>query len=121
MVVHGREISFLRSVGANCAIDELTGGNWDTYFADNSGYAAGQRFSARFMEILSTAAEDAKVFEIDGYIKRPLTTAEAMTLDDETFNALFQEAMSAWKGEKPTVEVKQISSKKKAVKKELSA
>lgn len=116
MVVHGREVEFRRTVDANCKIDKITGGNWDEFFAKNEGYAAGQMFSARFIAALSEAAEDAKTYEVDGYIKRPLTVAEALTLDDETFAALFNEALDVWRGEKPTVKTKPLPSKKKAVK-----
>lgn len=118
MKIHGREVEFRRTVDANCKIDKLTGGNWDQYFAGIDGYAAGQMFSARFIAALSEAAEDAKVFEIEGYEKHPLTVQEALTLDDETFGALFNEALEVWRGEKPTIAAKPIPSKKKAVKAE---
>ncbi len=116
MKIHGREIEFRRTVDANCKIDKITGGNWDEYFAKLGGYTEGQMFSARFIAALSEAAEDAKAYEVDGYIKRPLTVPESLTLDDETFAALFNEALAVWQGEKPTVKTKPIPSKKKAVK-----
>ena len=114
MKIHGREVTFLHSVEADCEIYAMTEGKIEILEKKWAGdYITSQRTSAEFMAALSRASENAKKFEDPDYEKRPLTKEEAMTLDADTFGELFNEAFAAWRREKPTIE----TTPKKGVKK----
>lgn len=115
MVVHGREVSFFRSVWADCEINTWAQGDMskiDQFL--QADYVTSQTACAKIMAILSEGSEQAKKYEDPEYVKRPLTEAEALTLAPADFSALFTEAMQAWLGEKPTIEAVPV---KKTVKK----
>ena len=105
MKVHGREITFLRTVWANCEFTKLADGDIKN-IEDKLGsdYITSQKTAAEMMSILSMASESSKRFEDPDYKERPLTVEEAMSLEGEIFSKLFQEALAAWTNEKPTVE-----------------
>lgn len=118
MVVHGREVTFFRSVWADCEMN--TWANGDTSKIDQflrADYVTSQTACAKIMAILSEGSEQAKKYEDPEYVKRPLTEAEALTLSAVDFSALFNEAMKAWVGEKPTIEA--VPVKKTAKKAEI--
>lgn len=108
MKIYGREIKFKRTVAATCSVANLcAGGDIGKINQLFSGkYQQSQTQAAKFMAALSEGYENAKVFENADYQPRPLTCEEALSLDSETFDTLFYEAIDAWTGEKPTVETK---------------
>lgn len=101
MVIHGREITFKRTVLANCEIADLCP-NGDIEKIDkviNTKYAESQRAAAAIMAALSKGAEMARKYEEPGYTMRPLTAEEAMLLDNDEFNSLFTEAWNVFTGD----------------------
>jgi len=121
MQIHGREIKFLRNVGANIrVIEELAGGDAKKVNQIFDGkYSKSQLASAKFIAIMSEAYEDTAKFTDPTHTPNPLTKDEALTLTDEEFERAFSEAIQAWKGETPTVETEPVKKTKKgaAVKK----
>lgn len=107
MEIHGREIGFKRTVLATCEIAELSPKGDIKQFDKllmSKEYAVTQKAAAGFIAALSKGYEMAKAFEDLDYKPRPLTFDEVMCLDNDAFNELFQEAITAWLGEKVTVE-----------------
>lgn len=114
MKIHGREITFLRNVWANCEFTKLADGDAETIEKKlGSDYITSQKTAAEMMAILSSASEMTKKFDDPDYKERPLTVEEALTLEEEAFSQLFHEALAAWAKEKPTIE----TTPKKGVKK----
>lgn len=119
MKIHGREITFKRTVWADCEINKYANGSMEQL--ENllqADYVTSQMASAKIIETLSKAAEMAKKYEDPGYEPNPLTTEEALTLTGEEFRQAFNEAVKAWSGEQPTViAVPKKTGKKTAVQK----
>lgn len=118
MKVHGREITFQRTVWAECELNTFANGSMKQLEERlNADYVTSQRTSARIIAILSKAAETAKKFEEPGYEPNPLTEEEALSLTGPDFRKAFTEAMQAWAGEKPTIEAVPKKSVKKTAQK----
>lgn len=116
MEIHGREVGFKRTVLATCEVAELSPKGDINQFDKllmSKEYAVTQKAAAGFIAALSKGYEMAKAVEDLDYKPRPLTFDEVMCLDDDEFNALFQEALSAWTGEKVTVEAEEVKQKGK--------
>lgn len=116
MKINGRDVSFLRTVMANCKIADICPdgdiANAPMLFEGN--YQKSQRTAAKFMAIMSEGYEQNKKFRDGGdYEPRPLTEEEALNLSEEEFSAAFGEAIKAYTGEKPTVETEPAKGKKK--------
>lgn len=116
MIINGRDIRFRRTVKATCEIADICPqgdiSKIDELFAGK--YQSSQINSAKFMAILSQGYEMSQKFADPDYKPNPLTEEEVMYLSEEDFNSLFSLAVSAWLGEKPTVETKPQKGKKKA-------
>ena len=116
MKVNGREIHFLRTVAANCNIADMCpdgdASKIDALFTGQ--YQKQQRTCAEFIAVLSDGYEQNKKFAEPGYEPSPISADEALTLPDEDFSALFQEAFTAWRGEKTSIETEPVKSKKKS-------
>jgi len=107
MIIHGRNVCFLKTVGAACDIQRLfdrTGGA-DCFF--NGSYADIQCRAAEFMEYLSMGFEQNAFWEArargEDYQIHPIVKEEALTLDNDTFNKLFAEAQTEWVKDGTTV------------------
>lgn len=100
---------------ANCKIAELCKDgdikNAGTLF--EGSYQDSQKTAAKFMAIMSEGFEQNKKFREPGYEPRPLTAEEAMCLIEKEFSQLFEEAVYAYSGEKPTVEAEPPKKQKK--------
>lgn len=113
MEIHGREVHFLRTVGANCKIADLApDGSMEKLmeeklFSDN--YRVSQETAAEIIVILNEAYIEASRFEDPDFDEKPLTKQELFLLPDDAFNALFHEAMKNWAEEKPTIETEPIN------------
>ena len=104
MKIHGREVTFKRTVWADCELNKYADGSMDHLEKSlQADYVTSQLTSAKIIETLSKAAEMAKKYETPGYEPNPLTTEEALTLTGEEFRQAFSEAVKAWTGEEPTV------------------
>lgn len=108
MEIHGREIGFRRTVGANCEIAELCP-NGDLTKIDEvltgDNYAKSINLAAGAMLALNKWFEEAQCFDDPEHKKNPLTMAEIMMLEPEDFNALWADALKAWTEDaKTTVE-----------------
>lgn len=116
MEINGREVKFMRTVYAQCKIADICPEQDSSRMAElfSGNYQQSQRQSAKFMAFLSEGYEQNRKFAEPGYTPRPLTEDEALSLFDEDFTALFNEAFAAWTGNKPTIETEQPKGKKKA-------
>lgn len=104
MKIHGREITFKRTVWADCELNKYVNGSMEKLEELlQADYVTSQLTSAQIIEILSKAAEMAKKYDDPNYEPNPLTTDEALTLTGEEFRQAFSEALKAWSGEQPTV------------------
>lgn len=117
MEIHGREVTFKRTVGANCAIEKYfePSGGFDLKRISEGSYSEQQTNAAFIMEELSKGAEEAAFWDAynrgETYMVHPLTRDEAMTLSNEEFNALFVEALKVWASASPTVKAKPAEKK----------
>lgn len=119
MKLFGRDITFLRTVGGNIKIADLCPDHdMDKiqHLFDGS-YQKSQLSCAKFICILAEGAEQNKMFSDPKYQPFMLTEEMVLSLPDETFNALFNEALEAYAGERPTIETAPEKGKKKAVQK----
>lgn len=118
MVIYGREIHFLRTVQATCAVADMCKDHniENAAILFEGSYQDSQRTAAQFMAIMSDGYETWKSFQEPGYKPNPLRPDEALSLPEEDFSAAFTEAVNAYGGEKTTVESEPVKGKKKAVK-----
>ncbi len=118
MEINGREIHFLRTVRANCLLADYAPDHDIAKFNliwESGDYTAQQKACAVFIAALSEGYERRKAGAEPGYVARPISVDEALDLDDDTFAALFQEALNAYtSGGKVTVETEPVPGKKTA-------
>lgn len=116
MLIHGREIHFLRTVQAACDIADICPKGDMANIAELFKGTTKTRITnmANIIHFLSVGYEEAKAFEEEGYKPNPITVKELMALDEETFNILFTEATEAFYSDKQTVEVEPEKKKEKA-------
>ena len=121
MIIHGREIQFLRTVQAACDIADICPKGDMANIAELFKGTTKTRVTnmANIIHFLSVGYEEAKAFEEEGYKPNPITVKELMALDENTFNILFTEATEAFYSDKQTVEV-EPEKKKEKVKAETS-
>lgn len=111
MTIHGREVTFKKTVGAACAIEKLfdAAGGAEAFFGGS--YANQQTNAAAFMEELSKGAEEAAFWEArnrgEQYQLKLLTASEALTLGNDEFNALCAEALAVWRADLPQVKAEE--------------
>lgn len=116
MEVNGREVKFLRTIGATCEIAELC--------ADGDLKNIGNLFTGKIHDryvnwvkiilALNKGYEDSEVFRTKGkHEPNPLTEEEVMALPQNIFDQLVNLASIAYTGEVPTVEVEPDKSGKK--------
>lgn len=99
MEIHGREIGFCGNVLATCELAEISPNKDINQFdklLNSKEYAVQQKAAAAFIVALSKGYEMARTFDEPGYKANPLTTDEVLCLDNETFTALFIEALKVW-------------------------
>ena len=116
MLIHGREIQFLRTVQAACDIADICPKGDMANIAELFKGTTKTRITnmANIIHFLSVGYEEAKAFEEEGYKPNPITVKELMALDEDTFNILFAEATEAFYSDKQTVEVEPEKKKEKA-------
>lgn len=107
MLVKGREIKFLRTVGAACEIADICINGDIANIGKLFEGTTKSRITnmAHIIHSLNEGYEEAKAFDEEGYVANPISVKELMLLDDDTFNALFVEATDAFYADKQTVEV----------------
>ena len=114
MIIHGREIKFLKTVGAVCEISEHCPGkdlkNITSLWKDGTQAEATNNF-AIIISALNKGYEFAQKWEDPEYKPNPITIEELMSLNYDVFMSLFTEATIAFYGDEQTVEVEE--SKKK--------
>jgi len=117
MEIRGREIKFLRTVGASCEIAEICpDGELSriTEMLQSKRTGDNVKAMAAVIVALNKGYEEAKAFDEEGYKPRPLGMREVMLLSDDDFTTLFTEATAAFYGEVPTIEVEPPKKNKKA-------
>lgn len=107
MLIKGREIKFLRTVGAACEIADICPNGDMANIGKLFEGTTKNRITnmAQVIHFLNQGYEEAKAFDEEGYVPKPITVKELMTLDEDTFNELFVEATGAFYADKQTVEV----------------
>lgn len=115
MLIHGREIKFLRTVQAACDIADICPKGDMANIAELFKGTTKTRITnmANIICFLNEGYEEAKAFEEEGYKPIPITVKEVMALNEDTFNSLFVEATEAFYGDKQTVEVEPEKKKEK--------
>lgn len=116
MIIHGREIKFKRTIGAVCMIAEnCKDKNIDNLasFLNNGTTTEVLLARASFIAALSNGYDDQQSFENPNYERINLQIEEILALDEEPMAKLFNEAVSAWMGEKPSIEVEEPKKKAK--------
>lgn len=112
----GREVGFLRTVDAVCrVVEEMDGGDAEKGISAifSKDFMEAQQASMKFICIMSAGHEARKHVEDPGYIMRPITPEEVRVMtEQEMTDALFA-AVSAWNGEKPTIETEPAKKKAK--------
>lgn len=108
MIVHGREVNFRLTVGAQIELCKLCPsgdiGRLGELVGEDKAVQTMQTM-AQMAAILSKADAEARAYE--GESVKPLTYEEALTLDGKEFQVMEKEAMAAFHADsKPTVEVK---------------
>lgn len=116
MKIHGREVGFLRTVGATCKFAEACpDGDINKAGEIFSGnYTSSQLLAAKFIVYQNEGYEQDRKYSDAKYEPNPLTVDEVLSLTEEDFTALFQEALDTWLDEKATVETEAPKGKKKA-------
>lgn len=114
MLVHGREVKFLRTVWAVSEIAKVCPMNnisrLNETLKSESTVEVNDTW-ATFVYALSNGYEMAHKFEEKGYKPNPVTKDELYTLSEADFGQLIQEAMEAWFGDKVTVEIEEPKKK----------
>lgn len=115
MKAYGREINFLRTVGATCKLAESCPDrnikHLDALF-DQDDLAMSQNTLALIISALNEGYELNKSFEDPSYEPHPITVAQLMALDQNTFNALASEAIEAFKTDGPSGQTIEAEPKK---------
>ena len=116
MLIKGREIKFLRTVGAACEIADICPNGDMANIGKLFEGTTKNRITnmAQVIHFLNEGYEEAKAFDEEGYVPNPITVKELMVLDDDTFNELFVEATGAFYADKQTVEVEPEKKKEEA-------
>ena len=107
MEIHGREITFRRSVLATCKIAEACPGRDLSKLGDQLGadIVTSLETAITFVCALNEAAELHKKMEDPSYTPNPLTKDELLDETEDTLMALVSEAVVAYQeGGKTTVE-----------------
>ena len=114
MLIHGREIGFLRTVKATCSIADICedGNIANAKKLFKGSYQKSQLAAAKFMALLNEGYEKNREYNEPGYQGNPLSVDELTSLPDEVFESLFVEAIEAFAGEKITIETEPIPGKK---------
>lgn len=118
MLIHGREVGFLRTVKATCSIADMCedGDVKNASKLFEGSYQKSQLAAAKFMALLSEGYEKNREYNEPGYQGKPLDVDEITSLPDDTFQSLFIEAIEAFAGEKFTIETEPVPGKKTAKK-----
>lgn len=122
MKIHGRECKFRLTIGASVEIAELCPEGDIKNIGDllSGRYAETLGATAKIIVALNKGYEDAQKYEQEGYVARPLSVEEVLTLDGETLAALQAEALAAFTNDQKT-SVEDAPAKKKTKAKEASS
>lgn len=114
MLLHGREVKFLRTVWAVSEISKVCPAHNINRFAEALKTEDSKELNDMwilFVTSLSAGYEMAQKFNEPGYDPRPVTVEEINTLTENEFNQLVTEATQAWIGDLITVEVEEPKKK----------
>ena len=117
MELFGRQVGFLRTVEAECRIvEEMDGGDASKGISAvfSKDYMESQRACEQFLIIMSAGHEARKKVEDPSHEMRPLTPDEVRVLTKDEVALALYEAVSAWQGEKPTIETEPAKKKKES-------
>ena len=117
MIINGKEIGFRRSVSANCRLADIAPGHdIGRFFKEkilSINYAEAQRAAAQLIAAMNEGYELYQHFIDPAHVPDPVQPEALLSLDEATFNALYQEAINAYNNDgKTTVEVQPSKGKK---------
>lgn len=117
MNVEGKEIGFRRTVLANCKLTEAAPDrNISRFFKEkilSPDYAVAQTAAAQFIAAMNEGHEQYLHFLDPTHYPDPVKPEALLSLDEATFNALYQEALKVYTEDgKVTVEVAPPKGKK---------
>ena len=114
MLLHEREVGFLRTIGAVSEIAKVCPrediGRFGEILKSNSTVVANETWTV-FVCALSKGYEMSKHFFDKSYKMNPITPEEIAIIDEETLSMLVAEATRAWLGDIQTVEVEEPKKK----------
>lgn len=113
MFIHGREVKFLRTVGATCKIADICPGQEIKNIGELFDGNTTNKYEnwSKIIVYLSEGYEQAQKFDDPSYVPNPLTMEEMMAITQPEFDQLVVEASSAYRGEMPTVETEEPKKK----------
>ena len=117
MNINGKEIGFRRSVLANCRLADIAPAHdIGRFFKEkilSMNYAEAQQAAAELIAAMNEGYEQYQKFLDPAYAPDPVKPMALLSLDEVTFNALYQEAINAYNNDgKTTVEVQPPKGKK---------
>jgi len=110
MKVHGREIKFLRTVGAVSEVAEICPQGNITKLVSlfkSENTRTNNDTWATLIVALNNGYEQAQKYADKKYKPNPLTKEELSVLTEDEFSQLMEEASEAWLGDKITIEVEE--------------
>lgn len=114
MILHGREVKFLRTIWAVNEISKVCPmnniGRLTEVLKSESTLEVNETWST-FICALSNGYEMARKFEDKDYVLKPVTAEELSVLTEDEFASLLSEATQAWFGDKVTVETEEPKKK----------
>ncbi len=114
MIVHGREVKFLRTVWAVNEVAKACPNNNINKLMDvlkSESTVTINDTWVTFVCALSGGYEMAQKYADKDYVPNPLTPEELYTLSELEFSILIEEATQAWFGDRQTVEVEEPKKK----------
>lgn len=118
MIIHGREITLRRTVGAEVEIADMCQDgdikNLADFLFKQTVYSRRIRNMAKFSAALSRAGESYLHFQNAEYAPDPLTVDEILSLSPEEFNLLQEAAMKAFMDDGKTTVETEAPKKRKA-------
>ncbi len=113
MIIHGREVKFLRTVGATCKIADLCPNQELQNIGDLFDGNTVSKYEnwCKIIVYLNEGYEMAQKFDEPNYVPKPITLEEIHAITQDEFDQLVFEASAAYRGEVPTVEAEEPKKK----------
>lgn len=110
MIVNGREVKFMRTMGANAEIADLAPDGDMTKLGEMLQGFSGEaiRTTAKFICALNNGYIGNRKFVEPDYSIKPLTPPEVLSLPEKDYLDLVHEALEAYTSEVPKIETEPV-------------